>query len=67
MLQSALLYTPRKNIPLHNAIYTTGYGKQQVGKRCASLGEVCDVARRTGNWENTEAVLLVMGISYVNL
>lgn len=52
--------------PLPKATYSIGYGKQQVGKRRASLREVYDIARRIGNWEKINAVL-VMGILYINL
>lgn len=53
--------------PLHKATCSIEDGKQQVGKKYASLREVYDIARGTGNWENMNAVPQVMGIFYVNL
>ena len=68
VLYSALLYAQKELLPpLYKTTYSIEYGKQQVSKRRAFLQEVYDIARRTGNWEKINAVLLVMGIFYVNL
>lgn len=69
LLYPALLYALRRSFyyPFTKQLTALNVGKQQVGKSRASLREVYGIARSIGTWENINAVLLVMGIFYVNL